>query len=69
MKKVYAAGSKDDLSALDFKAALYALKKGFSQDDIINAIKLHSPDLESRKKGHIEDYVLRTVKNASHKAF
>jgi hypothetical protein len=69
IQKVYETGSRNDLSALDFKAARYALRKGFKAADVANAIKLFSPNFESLKKGHIDDYVLRTVKNASHNAF
>jgi hypothetical protein len=65
IQKVYETGSKDDLSKLDFKAAKYAILKGFKADDIANAIKLFSPDIIKRKSGHIDDYVNRTVKNAS----
>ncbi|RZD16025.1 MAG: hypothetical protein EVJ46_07465 [Candidatus Acididesulfobacter guangdongensis] len=69
IEKVYKSGNKDgDLSALDFKAARYALRKGFKPDDVINAIKLFSPKLESRKSGHIDDYISRTVKNALYNA-
>jgi hypothetical protein len=57
------------VSRVDFKAALYAFKKGFKEADIAEAIKTFSPDIQTRKKGHIDDYVNRTVKKASHKAF
>ncbi len=67
IKKVFETGSKDDLSALDFKAALYALKKGFKADDIVAVIQTYSPNLETRKKGHIDDYLARTVRNARKK--
>jgi hypothetical protein len=65
IQKVYETGSKDDLSKLDFKAAKYAILKGFKAADIANAIKLFSPDIIKRKAGHIDDYVNRTIKNAS----
>jgi hypothetical protein len=50
---------------LDFKAAKYALLKGFKSDDIAKAILSFRPGSQTRKKGHIDDYIARTVKNAS----
>jgi len=67
IKKIYQTGSKDDLSRLDFKAAKYAILKGFKVNDIANAIKLFSPNISERKAGHLDDYIARTVKNASYK--
>ena len=65
VKKVYESNNLSDLSALDFKAARYALLKGFKATDIAKAILTFSPDIQTRKKGHIDDYISRTVKNAS----
>ena len=65
VRKVYSCNDKAcDISALDFKAAYYSLKKGFSKEDIKEAILKLSPDIEIRKKGHIDDYLDRTLKNA-----
>ena len=64
IKKVYDSNKLTDLSALDYKAAFYAIKKGFTQDEIKAAILKFSPNIQNRKKGHIDDYLLRTVKNA-----
>ncbi len=65
IEKVYNSVSSDDISGLDFKAALYGIRKGFTQDEIKTAILKFSPNIQNRKKGHIDDYLLRTVKNAS----
>ncbi|MHB1697514.1 MAG: hypothetical protein ACYCSQ_05375 [bacterium] len=51
VRKVYASGGMDNASRLDFKAAMYAAKKGFSEADIAEAIKTFSPGIETRKKG------------------
>ena len=65
VRKIYESNKKlSDLSALDFKVCRYALSKGFSIDDIKEAIRQLSPNIESRKKGHTGDYIQRTVKNA-----
>ncbi len=65
VEKVYQSGSIDDISSLDFKAAMYASRKGFSIEAIKDAMLKLSPNIEQRKKGHIDDYLLRTIKNAS----
>ncbi|RZD14305.1 MAG: hypothetical protein EVJ47_06465 [Candidatus Acidulodesulfobacterium ferriphilum] len=65
IKKVYDGGNTSDISAIDFKAAKYAILKGFNPNDIKKAIMQYSPDIVIRKKGHIEDYLSRTLKNAS----
>ena len=65
IEKVYNSVSSDDISGLDFKAALYGIRKGFTQDEIKTAILKFSPNIQNRKKRHIDDYLLRTVKNAS----
>lgn len=64
IEKIYQTSNLSDLSAVDFKAVKYALKKGFDINDIKEAIKQLSPDIESRKKGHIDDYLSRTINNA-----
>ena len=62
--KIYQTNNLSDLSKIDYKAAYYAIRKGFAQDEIKAAILRFSPDIENRKKGHIDDYLDRTVKNA-----
>ena len=64
VEKVYQSGSIDDISSLDFKAAMYASRKGFTPDEIKAAIVKYSPDIQSRKNGHVDDYLDRTLKNA-----
>jgi hypothetical protein len=63
--KIYKNTSiNDDISGIDFKAAIYSLKKNFNIDDIKFAIKEFSPNILTRKKNHLEDYIDRTVRNA-----
>ena len=64
IEKVYNLADLTDISAVDFKAAMYASRKGFSPDDIKAAILKYSPNIENRKKGHINDYLNRTVEKA-----
>ena len=64
VEKVYQSGSIDDISSLDFKAAMYASRKGFSIEAIKDAMLKLSPNIEQRKKGHINDYLDRTIDNA-----
>ncbi|MCL4532968.1 MAG: RepB family DNA primase [Deltaproteobacteria bacterium] len=62
--KIYQTSNLSDLSAVDFKAVKYALKKGFDITDIKESIRQFSPNIENRKKGHIDDYLSRTINNA-----
>lgn len=68
VRRIYEGRNKDkkdcDLSALDFKVAVYSLKKGFPVPEIRKAIELHSPSLLSRKIGHVSDYLTLTLKKA-----
>ena len=65
VKKVYESNQNaTDLSGLDFKACRYVILKGFDLNDIKESVRRLSPDIESRKRGHIDDYLDRTVKNA-----
>jgi hypothetical protein len=64
IEKIYQTSNLSDLSAVDFKAVKYALKKGFDINDIKESIRQFSPNIESRKKGHIDDYLSRTINNA-----
>lgn len=58
---IYRNSKITDLSRLDFKVAIYALKKGFPEDEIIEAMLIGSPDIESRKNNHMDDYLTRTI--------
>ena len=64
IEKIYKTGNLSDLSAVDFKTVKYALAKGFEINDIKEAIRRLSPNIESRKKGHIDDYLSRTINKA-----
>ena len=50
-----------DPSRSDWMACERMGKAGFTPEQIYQAILIGSPNLEERKRGHIEDYVTRTV--------
>lgn len=52
-----------DQSVADFRACGYALKHGAHPDDVAEALRRHSPDLEERHPA-TEDYIERTVRKA-----
>lgn len=55
-------GKDADLSKVDWMIATDMAKSGrFSADGIEQAIREHSPNVTSRKAGHVEDYARRTV--------
>lgn len=53
-----------DPSRADWMACERMGKAGFAPEQIYQAILIGSPNLEERKRGHIEDYVTRTVSKA-----
>ena len=58
-------GKGADLSRMDWMIATDMAKSGrFNAQDIERGIRECSPNVESRKAGHIEDYAKRTAKNA-----
>lgn len=58
-------GANADLSRMDWMIATDMAKSGrFTAQDIERGIRECSPNVESRKAGHIEDYARRTAKNA-----
>lgn len=58
-------GENADLSRIDWMISLDMAKSGkFSQRDIETALQKHSPNIESRKAGHIDDYAKRTAEKA-----
>ena len=58
-------GKGADLSRMDWMIATDMAKSGrFTAQDIERGIRECSPNVESRKAGHIEDYARRTAKNA-----
>ena len=65
VRVIYLSGGESDISKLDFKVARVASKKGFTENEIAAAIRRYSPNLEARKAGHVEDYIMRTIRNAA----
>lgn len=58
-------GDKADLSRMDWMIATDMAKCGrFTEQDIEKGIRECSPNIESRKAGHIEDYARRTAAKA-----
>lgn len=58
-------GQDADFSRLDWMIATDMAKSGrFTAQDIEKGIGQCSPNVESRKAGHIEDYARRTAENA-----
>jgi len=57
-------GKGTDLSKLDWMVATDMAKGGYPAQDIERGIRECSPNLESRKAGHIEDYAKRTTEAA-----
>lgn len=54
-----------DASKADWMIVNKMIQKGYSEDEIKQAMYEASYDLQARKKGHIEDYINRTLKAAS----
>jgi len=50
-----------DFSTVDFWVCLRLIQRGFCYEDVFNALDRFSPNLEERKKGHINDYLNRTI--------
>ena len=58
-------GKEADFSRLDWMIATdMAMSRRFSVQDIEKSIRECSPNVESRKAGHVEDYAKRTAENA-----
>lgn len=53
-----------DLSRVDFAVARELCLQRFSDDQIVEALRHSSQDLETRKQGHVDDYLTRTVRKA-----
>jgi hypothetical protein len=51
-----------DVSKADYMIGVDMARRGFSPDQIGQAIEQASPELPTRKAGHEADYVARTVK-------
>lgn len=58
-------GKQVDFSRLDWMIATDMAKSGrFSAEGIAQAIEQHSPEVATRKAGHVEDYAKRTAEKA-----
>jgi hypothetical protein len=58
-------GASTDLSRMDWMISTDMAKSGrFSQQDIEQALRECSPNIDNRKAGHIEDYARRTAEKA-----
>jgi DNA polymerase III delta prime subunit len=53
-----------DRSRADIRYVLYLLRKGKDEEDIMKLLQEESEDIMERKKGHLEDYLQRTIKKA-----
>jgi hypothetical protein len=57
-------GSGLDLSRTDYFVSRNLLQMGATEDQVRRALPDISPDIQTRKVGHVEDYIKRTVLNA-----
>jgi len=55
---------KGDKSAADFSYAKYLMNFNLSDEEIKQILLSESEDIESRKRGHLEDYLERTLAKA-----
>jgi len=55
---------KQNGSKADIAYAIYLIDRGYTDEQITQALLLESQDIEIRKKGHLEDYLRRTLKAA-----
>ena len=60
-------GKDTDYALMDFDIAKSMIDKGFSHDQIAEAMQAASPNLGERKAGQIDDYVTRTIETANRK--
>ena len=56
--------AEGDESRADLSYAMYLLRKGFSEEAVKYLLAEVSENLESRKAGHVQDYLNRTVEKA-----
>jgi hypothetical protein len=54
----------DDLSVCDLRAAMRLLARGYAAWEVAGAMRVASPHIERRKRGHVEDYIARTIARA-----
>jgi len=55
---------KQNASKADIAYAIYLIDRGYTDEEITQALLLESQDIEIRKKGHLEDYLRRTLFSA-----
>jgi hypothetical protein len=55
---------KGNKSDADFAYALYLMHFNLSDEEIKQTLRVESDDIENRKKGHLQDYLDRTVTKA-----
>ncbi|MEM6837883.1 MAG: MobQ family relaxase [Cyanobacteria bacterium P01_C01_bin.120] len=60
----FRASLGDDDSRVDFHMCQAAMRRGHSDNTVAWALRYGSHDLETRKAGHVNDYVDRTVRKA-----
>ena len=53
-----------DLSRVDMRYAVYLASRGYDETEIAQALIAESMDIEIRKRGHLDDYLKRTVEKA-----
>lgn len=63
-KFVAARHAQIDLSRVDFQVAIELARQGFDDSVVISALRQTSHDIETRKAGHVDDYLSRTAKKA-----
>jgi len=54
----------DDLSRTDMRYSIYLISQGLSNDEAAMKLRQDSQEIESRKRGHVEDYIRRTIAKA-----
>jgi len=64
LKKTWQDFHKGDESETDFSYALYLMHFNLSDDEIKQILLNESYDIQNRKRGHLEDYLNRTVSKA-----
>ena len=58
-----------DTSAVDFSLCKMAFAHGATREQVADALLSHSPDIEVRKAGHVDDYIQKTLNNAYKSTF
>ena len=53
-----------DKSVADIKYTLYLLRKGLDEGEVRIRLMNESLDMAERKKGHLDDYLSRTIRKA-----